>query len=524
LSDSDDADLAPDESGDEQVNKISSKARRGLTWSLLGNLGNKLGSFAVGLVLARLLSPADFGVYAVALTAMTFAVHVNDAGITAACVQWRGKLEDMAPTAATIAVLSSLVVSGLIWVFAPAFATLSGAPEATPVVRLLTLVIVVDGFTTVRAAALLRRFEQNRLIKANFIGMLANAAVALPLGFAGAGVYSLASAQLSAWIVLSVLVFKMGGLPIQFGFDREVAKKLLKFGLPLAATFAIESVLLSADYVIVGHVLGAVVLGYYLLAFNISSWVPGLVGSAVRYVSVAGFSRLAEQGAEALAMGVRRSVPVLVSAILPFAVVMATLAPQLVDVVYGDKWGPSAVAVRYLTVLMVVRMLTSLAFDILTSSGFTRATVWLTAGWAVALVPALWIGTHLDGIRGTAIAHGVVAVFVALPLAVFALRHAGVSLLPTLPALVRPAVGAAISAAVTMLIDLLIRGNSFVELLVAGGAGMIVFTLVVISLDQFVQLKTRVFRAHLDRGTFDNALCQYLGLGRVTNRHRRRPG
>lgn len=61
--------------------------------------------------------------------------------------------------------------------------------------------------------------------------------------------------------------------------------------------------------------------------------------------------------------------------------------------------------------------------------------------WAVALVPALWIGTHLDGLRGTAIAHGVVAVFVALPLAVLALRQAGVSLLPTLPALVRPTVG-----------------------------------------------------------------------------------
>ncbi len=117
---------------------------------------------------------------------------------------------------------------------------------------------------------------------------------------------------------------------------------------------------------------------------------------------------------------------------------MATLAPQLVDFLYGDKWGPSAVALRYLMVLMVVRMLTSLAFDILTAVGATKSTVWLNAGWAVALVPALWIGTHLDGIRGAAIAHGVVAVLVALPLAVLALRLAGVSLVPTLPALMRP--------------------------------------------------------------------------------------
>ena len=69
------------------------------------------------------------------------------------------------------------------------------------------------------------------------------------------------------------------------------------------------------------------------------------------------------------------------------------------------------------------------------------------ASWAVALVPALWIGTHLDGIRGAAVAHGVVAVCVAIPLAVLALRLAGVSLVSTLPALMRPMIGAAISAA-----------------------------------------------------------------------------
>jgi O-antigen/teichoic acid export membrane protein len=183
-------------------------------------------------------------------------------------------------------------------------------------------------------------------------------------------------------------------------------------------------------------------------------------------------------------------VPVLVAAILPAAVVIATLAPQLIDFLYGDKWGPSAVALRYLTVLMVVRMLTSLAFDILTALGSTRYTVWLNAGWAVALVPALWIGSHLDGIRGAAIAHAIVAAVVALPLAVLALRLAGVSVVPTLPGLIRPTIGAAITAAVITLIDSVVGGNSFVQLVLAGGAGLIVYVIVVVPSDQFRQLKT----------------------------------
>ncbi|HTI20877.1 MAG TPA: oligosaccharide flippase family protein [Kutzneria sp.] len=477
------------------VGTIGRKAGRGLRWSLVGNLGTKLGSFTIGLILARLLVPADFGVFAVAAAATAFVMHVNDIGVIAAGVQWRGKLEDMAPTGTSIAIAFSTVVYAAFFFGAPAFATLSGTPDAAPVVRLLTLVIIVDGITSCRSAALMRRFEQDRLTKATMIGTAVNFVVAVPLAFAGAGAYSFAGGQVASSIVTGILVWRMGALPFKLAFDREIAVKLFKFGIPLAASLGVESVLLNADYVIVGNVLGATALGYYLLAFNVSNWVPGLVGTAVRYVSIPSFSRLAEQEPEALAAGVRRSVPVLVSAILPVAVLMAILAPYMVVFLYGDQWGPSAAVLRFLTVLMVVRMLTSLAFDILTSLGATRSTVWLNAGWAVVLIPALWFGTHLDYIRGAAIAHSIVAVAVALPLAIIALHRAGVPLLPVLPALIRPAVGAALCAAVTFVVVRLVGGGVFLHLVVPGVVGMLVFVLTVVPVEQFRQLRTRLVRA-----------------------------
>jgi PST family polysaccharide transporter len=485
-----------EEAGAEaHVGTIGRKAGRGLRWSLVGNLGTKLGSFTIGLILARLLVPADFGVFAVAMAATAFVMHVNDIGVIAAGVQWRGKLEEMAPTGTTIAIAFSTLVYAAFFVAAPAFATLAGTPDAAPVVRLLTVIIIVDGITSCRSAALMRRFEQDRLTKATMIGMAANFVVAVPLAFEGAGAYSFAGGQVAGSVVTGIIVWRMGNLPFRLGFDREIATKLLKFGIPLAASLGVESVLLNADYVIVGNVLGATALGYYLLAFNVSNWVPGLVGTAVRYVSIPSFSRLAEQQPEALAAGVRKSVPVLISAILPVAVLMAVLAPYMVVFLYGGQWGPSAGVLRFLTVLMVVRMLTSLAFDILTSVGATRSTVVLNAGWAVALIPALWFGTHLDSIRGAAIAHGIVALVVALPLAVGALHRAGVPLLPVLPALIRPAIGAVACAAVTMLVVRVVDGGVFLHLFVPGLAGLLVFVLTVVPLDQVRQLRTRLARA-----------------------------
>ena len=133
--------------------------------------------------------------------------------------------------------------------------------------------------------------------------------------------------------------------------------------------------------------LGATLLGFYLLAFNVSSWVPGLVGTAVRYVSIPSFSRLAEQTHETLALGVRRAIPLMLTVVMPIAVTMAVLGPAMIHFLYGAKWVPAGDALRFLAVVMIARMLSALAFDILTSLGKTHATLWLNLGWAAVLIP-----------------------------------------------------------------------------------------------------------------------------------------
>jgi PST family polysaccharide transporter len=137
---------------------------------------------------------------------------------------------------------------------------------------------------------------------------------------------------------------------------------------------------------------------------------------------------------------------------------------------------------------MVVRMLTSLTFDILTSAGVTRATVWLNLGWVVALVPALLVGVQLGGIRGVGIGHAVVAVLVAFPLSLVALHRSGVRLGPAVPSLIRPALGAALAAVVIVALSQVTGGTPFVELCLAGGAGMLVYILVVVPRDQLRRL------------------------------------
>ena len=469
----------PDQQVETEVSSIGRSAGRGLRWALGGNLVMKVGSFALSLVMVRLLAPHDFGLYAVALAANAFLIHVNDMGMIAATVQWRGEVEEMAATAMTMAIAFSLGWYALFWVGAPILANAAGSPEAAPLVRILTFTIVLDGITAVSVGVIQRRFQQDRLMKAIGVGFVVSAVVSLTLAFAGAGPYSFVLGSIAQALVVAVLVLRTARIPFRLGMNRAVAHRLLAFGVPLAAALGVESVVLYSDSVIVGHVLGTVVLGFYLLAFNISSWVPGMVGAAVRYVSVPAFSRLAEGESETFSLGVQRALPLLVTFVAPAAVVLVTLSPALIHVLYGAHWVPAADALRFLAFVMVARMFTALVFDIQTGLGNTKVTVGLNLVWLVALLPALWIGANSGGIRGAAIGHAVVAVLVAIPLAGWLLHRAGVRMGPVLRRIVRPVV-ASVAAGLTITALASPLSSPLAKLVVAGGIGMVVYVLIAV--------------------------------------------
>jgi PST family polysaccharide transporter len=467
----------------DEATTIEKAAGKGLKWSLLSTVGAKPLTFAVGIVLARLLSPTDFGTFAIASAALLLLIHINDVGMIAAVVQWRGKLSEVAPTATTLATLFSLAIYGVFWLIAPVFSQLAGDPKAAPVVRLLTIVIVIDGLTAVRSAALMRRFQQNRLTAATLSGVVASAVASIGLAVAGAGPYAFAGGQVIGAVITGILVTILAKVPFGVRVDRQVAARLMHFGLPLAASLGVESILTNADYVIVGRVLGVVALGYYLLAFNMSNWMQGMIGTAIRYVSVAAFSRLSDRNTKELSRGVQRSVPLLVSVLAPIVALMIALAPQAITVLYGARWEPAGTALRYLMILAGVRLLTGLALDILTGAGATRSSLWVNIGWCATLIPALIIGAETGGIRGTAIAHALVGVFVALPLATAALYDAGVRLSPIPRALVRPIAAGLFAGLEAAAIARVTGPHPFVQLAVAGSAGLLLYVLLVVPWD-----------------------------------------
>jgi O-antigen/teichoic acid export membrane protein len=250
--------------------------------------------------------------------------------------------------------------------------------------------------------------------------------VILVLALQGLGAW----AMVWGYLVTSAAVGAMGIVtaPVRFGygFRWEQAKRLTSFGMSLTGASLLVFLMLNVDYLVVGPLLGATQLGVYLFAFNLCVWPVTLISSAIRRVSFAGFSRANNDSSTAGDSFVVSSGLVMLDA-APACLILGALARPLIIVVYGVKWAPSTSVLSLLCVMALVRIMGELTYDYLVAMGRSVAVLCLQGVWVVALIPALYLGAWVGGIKGVGAGHAVIAVAVIVPLMLVLVGQSNVS-------------------------------------------------------------------------------------------------
>jgi len=300
------------------------------------------------------------------------------------------------------------------------------------------------------------------------------------LALAGFGAWSLAWSRVATNGAAAVVMLLLTKDRYRPGFNRVQAKTLLAFGLPLAGASLLVFGVLNVDYIVVGSVLGPVALAFYLMAFNLSSWPVGAFSAPVRSVSLPAFSRVRDDP-ERFSATFARALGLLALFALPACVLLAALGAPLIRFAYGERWGAAIAPLAILMVLGAIRVASELAYDFLASDGRSRAVLMIHLGWLVALIPALAIGAHLDGIRGVAVGHIVVVVLLVVPAYLNVLRPYGLRARVLLAPLARPVLGAALMTVPALGVQWLLDGDIW-QLMVGGVLGLAVYIAVVFPL------------------------------------------
>jgi PST family polysaccharide transporter len=429
---------------------LAGRATKALGWTFLNNMVGRFSTLGIGVALARILGPHEFGTFAVAMVALLALLSFNELGVSLAIVRWEGEPSEIAPTVATISVISSVIIYAGCFVSAPAFASAMGAPAAADVIRVLSVNVILDGLVSTPVALMQRYFKQKQKMVADQANNWIGTGASIVLALLHVGAMSLAIGRLAGAAAAAVLFIALSPQPLRFGFDPVKARELLRFGGPLAGASIVVFAVQNADAFVVGHVLGATALGFYALAFNLSGWPLTVFSMPIRTVAPALFSRL-QHDKSAMRQTFLACLELVETATLPSCLLISAAAVPLVHFIYGAAWTPAVQALIWLGGLTAIRILFEFIYDYFVV--LARSTVVFTVQvvWLIILVPALIAGASVDGIGGAAMAEVAVGLLVVLPWYLAELGKVGFEWRPLLgrvwlPLLAAAAVGVAAHA------------------------------------------------------------------------------
>lgn len=446
---------------------LGGRVRRGLMWSLLNSTTLRFGTLVTGIVLARILAPEDFGIYAIALTVQMILQNFSELGLSADLVR-HGDIDKRGPTIATLSVIASSILVAIMFFTAGPVASGMGSSAATPVIQLMSVTLLLAGLGVVPYSHLLREFMQAKLFAIDATSFVLTTGITISLAVAGFGPMSLAIARVIAQIVTTTLQFVLAKKRFRIGWDPAVARTGLRFGFPLAVAGLLAIVLLNLDNILVGHLAGAVVLGFYVLAFNISSWPTTVIGTAIRAVAMPAFAQRADDEGRPDQTTLVEMTKLTWAAALLIGAGLVVLAKPTIELLYGSRWLPAAAALAGLGAFGALRVVFDLWVAYFTADGKAGALLWTQAAWIVTLAPVMYVSIQGYGLAGAGWAHFVVAFAAMLPFYLVAMRRAGVATMPLLKAFVVPAL-VVVPAGVIAAFVVSTLSHPFLQLL-AGGA------------------------------------------------------
>lgn len=464
-------------------------ATNAFAWSLLNTALSRLGTLAIGILLARLLGPESFGTFAIALVALMAILSFNELGVSLAIVRWPGDPREIAPTVNTISVAGSAVFCCGAFFVAPLFTAAMGDPEATDVIRVLIASVFINGIVASPAALLQREFREKTRLGIDQVNVWIGAILSVILALAGMGAMALAVGRVAGSLISGAVFLAASPLPYRFGLNRSLVGPLLRFGMPLAGTSLIFFAVSYADQLTVGTVIGSTALGFYALAFNLSSWPVSIVAQPLRRVAPASFSALQHDRA-AMNAALTSIIALLGSAALPPVFFLVGSAVPLVNFIYGDAWLPAASALSWLAVAAISKVFCDLAYDFLVVLGKSGTVLLIQAASLLVLVPVLVTGASWFGLAGIAAAQAFVACCVVLPLYLWQLQKSGIRVPPLARKMLLPLVASAITGLLAWTAASMIP-NTLLALVSGGVAALVVAAILVRrQADQFRLLRT----------------------------------
>lgn len=334
----------------ETYKNIKFTAVKNAKWALIETMLPRVVTPLITIVLARFLTPEDYGIVAVSVLVVTLVMSFQQQGIGDALIQVQGEIEDAKNACFWLSLGIGFCFSLLIFIFSPLIANLFDDMRLEMVLRIQAWQVFLSALGSTHIAILRRDFKYRQVATMGVVGSLCPVFVALPLAYMGFGYWSLVISQLSSEVLRILCVYIIFPWRPKLRFEHTKVKGIIWFGAMVTIEGLAAWFLSQGDNMILGFFNPMSVLGVYSYGYKLVMLFLGLL--VAPFTSLVIYSLYCQQAGNMgeLLTSVKKLSADLSFVLFPACFGMAVIADSAIPIVFGQRWAGLSSVVTILSI------------------------------------------------------------------------------------------------------------------------------------------------------------------------------
>ena len=332
---------------------LKHKAIHGVGWSFIDNIASSGITFLVGLVLARLLTPKEYGIMAMIAVFIAVSNSIIDSGFSNALIR-KTRIERVDyNTVFYFNLTVSILIYTLLYLAAPAISVFFKESVLVEIIRILGLVLIINAFSVIPRTQFVRDVNFKTQTKVSLISSISSGVFGIGMALGGMGVWSLVGQQLSRQFLNTLFLWIYSKWYPVWEFSRKSFKELFEFGSKLLLSGLLDTIYKNIYYIIIGRFYTSAQLGQYTRADQFNMIFSSNLTSVVQRVSYPVLSSIQEEP-ERLREAYQKVIKITMLITFAGMLGLAAVAKPLILILIGEKWLP---AVYFLQIICFSGML-----------------------------------------------------------------------------------------------------------------------------------------------------------------------
>jgi teichuronic acid exporter len=375
---------------------LKNKSIGAAKWSILEKVVNIGFEFVIGIVLARLLLPTDFGIVAIISVIISFSLIFVNSGFNQSLVRDTNVSEIDYSTIFIFNIAVGVIAYTILFLSSTLISEFYTNPELGGYIRILGISIVIGSFTFVQRVRLIRNIDFKEISKISIFSSLTSGTIALTMAFSGFGIWSLIAKSIIRESLQGILFWQRGDWKPSFSFSNDILKKHFNYGSNLLYSAIIGQIYNNILALSIGKVFSLQTLGFYNRAQLFSNTIAENIGGVMTDISFPVLAKV-QNDSEKFVHGVRLLLKQAFYIIGFLMIGVFFTAKTFIPLILGNQWNDAGIYLQYLAVVGFFGVLNSILLNSISVTGKSRVYLYFQI-WALALnIISLLLG-YFNGI------------------------------------------------------------------------------------------------------------------------------